>query len=710
MTENLPDKNANQNLQYALQAFNEWLRLRGTKNCHRQIVSLYTNSEHVLDYMQTMDKYFINILYVGNSEIENVNNISLRIDAKQYKTMLGQQVDALIFDARLGVNLNALIATIGLINHSGICLLILPDSNTNDSFINNSLSLSFGSQKSEYWFNKKLDKVLNNRALASIDRDHWRLPLSQVIENSKSTLTEKIQPSTEQQRIITFFTDNISEKHTLIVMGARGRGKSTLLGLLHAPAVDANLLVYICAPSRTHAKQFYNSCSSSDVDLKKTTKFIAPEDLVDIEEKHAVLFIDEMASIAPEFLKDVIKKDLPIVMTGTNIGYEGSAKGFVQRLLPSILNESTSYVHSLNTPFRWYKNDPLESFTNTLLADNFRLDHQKTLNSCQKEYSFYLLEKSELVDSSDIYEQVFGLLSLSHYQTNPNDIIRMMDSTDHQIFICTDKETNTILAVACVILEGVGNNKELADDISKGKRRVQGHMTPQALSYYTFSPQYCDFQYYRISRITVRPNARRQGIASRLLLVIKSHALSNDVSFLSTSFGYTSELFKFWQQNKFTLSKVGHRIDSASSSRSIMMLAKVHDTMLYPKILLDMRILMDIRFLKHVDPNIDETLNELENLITKIKTDSIVLYAKQICLLYFQYKMKFKQIAFAVLYLATDLTSQPSNLADERNETFTLLTLFNTLIQKNHSKEKKLALENELKLILKKQLIDLNIK
>ena len=708
MAEDLPNNNANQSLQQGFEAFNEWLNVRSTLACHRQIVTLSVNTKHIFDCLQVLDKHYNQILYVGNSEFESLDNIASKIEPKQYKKMLGQQVDALIFDARMGINLNALIATIGLINHSGICLLILPESDEGNSANTSAISLSFGYQKPESWFNKKLLNVLNEQVLASISQDNWRFPPSLIIDMSENVLTEEINPSTEQQKVITFFSNNIHKKNTLIVMGARGRGKSTLLGFLHAPATEANKHVYICAPSKTHAKQFYSSCGVSDSYLQKTTSFVAPEDLDDIEEKDAVLFIDEMASIAPNFLKNVITKNMPIVMTGTNIGYEGSAKGFVQRLLPSMLSEPTSYVFTLNTPFRWYKEDPLESFTNTLLANDFECTDQKLINTTKEGHHFYLLDKSILINESNIYEQVFGLLNLSHYQTHPNDIVRMLDSPDHQIFVCADTDTNNILAVACIIVEGISDDKVLAENISKGKRRVQGQMTPQTLSYYTFSPQYCDYQYYRISRITVSTEARRQGIASQLLLTIKSYALLNGVSFLSTSFGFTSELFTFWQQNKFTLAKIGQRVDSASGTRSIMMLASVKDTSSYPKQLLNMRLLMDIKFLRVIKPHISETLEELEKHIPNTNKNDLALYAKQICLLYLDSNMNFKQLAFAIFYYATSLSSEPSNLIDLQKDTPTPLTLCLALIQKNLSKKHKIALDSELKIVLKQQINKLN--
>lgn len=717
MTANVSKNLSEQPLPQSLEAFRDWLTLRSKNICHRQLVCLQANPRAVRAYIELIGKQFADSLYVGNEATANKisDNISFSIEAKQYKKWLGRQINALIFDARLGINLNAMLATMGLIRHSGICVLILPVSKNESAKIHSSLPLSFGYTQTEDWFYQKFSNIISDEAFAYIKDNESRFPPSQFIENIEKTPTGGIQPSTEQQNIIEFFTQNIREKHTLIVMGARGRGKSTLLGLLHGSAISANLLVYICAPSKSHAEQFYRICNEHKRPEHKTTsQFVAPEDLAHINDEQAVLFIDEMASLPPNFLREAVKKNMPIVMTGTNTGYEGSAKGFVQRLLPTLLNEPTTSVHTLNKPFRWYQDDPLESLSNTLLANPLSSGLQQCANvninvgviTESTDLTYYPLKKSQLVAEPSIYNQVFGLLSLSHYQTTPNDIVRMMDSPDHQIFVCTVKDANTILAVACVISEGISNDSALAKQISMGKRRVQGHMTPQTLAYYTFDPQYCDFKYYRISRITVAANARRQGIASQLISTIKSHAITKGINFLSTSFGLTKELYSFWQTNSFYVAKIGQRIDSASGSRSIMMLADVQDTLNYPNAYLQMRLFMDTSFLQHMNPLKQEELKIFENHIYMYPHEETLIYAKIICQYFVDKHVSFKQTAFAILYLAKNLKTAYSCGNYDQNKVHILLKACNALLQKNLPKLEKQTIENKLRITLNKYLAE----
>jgi tRNA(Met) C34 N-acetyltransferase TmcA len=116
------------------------------------------------------------------------------------------------------------------------------------------------------------------------------------------------------------------------------------------------------------------------------------------------------------------------------------------------------------------------------------------------------------------------------------------------------------------------NESDLISQIASGERRVPGHLVAQNLCTSYSIPNFMTNVSWRVSRIAVRHRLQGQGLGTYLLNAIENSAKNDSmVVSLQTSFGVTSELFRFWHQNGFHFIKAGMRVDTSSGKHSIIM-------------------------------------------------------------------------------------------------------------------------------------------
>ena len=72
----------------------------------------------------------------------------------------------------------------------------------------------------------------------------------------------------------------------------------------------------------------------------------------------------------------------------------------------------------------------------------------------------------------------------------------------------------------------------------------------------------------RVSRIAVHPARQREGIGQQLILQARHYCTQCD--YLSVSFGYTAELWRFWQRCDFVLVRMGNHREASSGCYTAM--------------------------------------------------------------------------------------------------------------------------------------------
>jgi tRNA(Met) cytidine acetyltransferase len=109
------------------------------------------------------------------------------------------------------------------------------------------------------------------------------------------------------------------------------------------------------------------------------------------------------------------------------------------------------------------------------------------------------------------------------------------------------------------------------------QRRVNGHLVAQNLAMTFCDDWFIKANSWRISRIAIKPDRRRLGLGKMLLRQISVLAKKDHVDYLSTSFGFTTELSNFWESQGFRLLKIGARRDTSSGEHSGLMFVTLNE-------------------------------------------------------------------------------------------------------------------------------------
>lgn len=332
-----------------------------------------------------------------------------------------------------------------------------------------------------------------------------------------------------------------------LITAPRGRGKSTLAGKLAAHLAQTQS-VLVTARSQSVLPNFWRTKATENV------AFLAPDQLIQQIQTQQIspnhwLFIDEAASIPLPMLHQLCGYFRKVVLTTTTQNYEGTGRGFALKFATQL--NRTSKTWQLTQPLRWSENDALEAFINELL----------------------LLAEN---DNNDAFSQFYQLLAQAHYKTTPNDLRRLFDGSNQQLF--SYQEQGKLLGGIWAIQEG-GLDETLTQAIWRGERRPKGNLVAQYLCFQGNLPQACQLHSMRISRIAVQPEKQQQGIGKRLVsdFILQIRQQNRPLDFISVSFGMSDALLHFWQACGFHLVQITPTAEASSGLQSAMMLYPISE-------------------------------------------------------------------------------------------------------------------------------------
>ncbi|MDU8924099.1 GNAT family N-acetyltransferase [Pasteurellaceae bacterium LIM206] len=473
------------------------------------------------------------------------------------KNLLGREFALILYDARQGLNLEALAIAVGTLKSGGLLLLwfadwrnlsLLPDA---DSLRWSGESQPIATPNFTLFFRRLCDKY---RFPIYVAERYF--PPKLRIDSPQSSL----QSTAEQQHIIRQILRQESELY--LITAKRGRGKSALAGLAAAElAKRSGLKIYLTAPNKSAVRTLLDFARNAPA-------FIAPDELcrqirLDAAQfEQAWLIIDEAAMIPLEMLFGLTSAFKHVICSTTVQSYEGTGRGFLLKFLPGL--RRTFQHFELFEPLRWTKNDPLEAFIDELLL----VEAEERLSQpAFQPQSAVLFRRVLQPDLQPLLQHFYGLLTLAHYRTSPVDLRRLFDAPKQQFWLA--ERENTLLAGAWLLAEGGMQDTDLIEDICTGLRRPKGNLVAQSLAFQANLPQACRLKSLRISRIAVQPNWQNHGIGQQLIERIARHSA---VDFLSVSFGYTSELMRFWQRCGFELVHIGDNKEATSGCYSAIAL------------------------------------------------------------------------------------------------------------------------------------------
>ncbi|WP_029684727.1 tRNA(Met) cytidine acetyltransferase TmcA [Tatumella saanichensis] len=460
------------------------------------------------------------------------------------KRLLGQEFLHAIFDARQGFHAEALAALAGTLRAGSWLLLLLPPR--------------------EQW-----PEWQDQDSLRWSEADH-PLPVPNFMQHLQQTLAAdghvsywyQHQPphfaelppmpawhcrGPEQQQALLETLSRMAAG-IAVVTAPRGRGKSALAGMLAKRYPGAHL----SAPARLSVEVLQRFAGND-------AAFFAPDALVAVQDDPGDrwLIIDEAAAIPAPLLQKMIKGYRRVLLCTTVQGYEGTGRGFLLKFcagLPDV------YHFSLSEPLRWSAQDPLEAFISALFLFDDRLPLPQAGS-----YTLAALPAECWSRCPQQAQDVYRLLTAAHYRTSPLDLRRMMDAPGMQFLLAQGPAG---ASGALWLLNEGGLDNALSEAVWAGYRRPKGSLVAQSLAAHAGFPEAAQLNSVRISRIAVQGSARRRGIGRALVQEAISRAAGHD--FVSVSFGYTGELWQFWQNCGFRLVRLGTQREASSGCYTAM--------------------------------------------------------------------------------------------------------------------------------------------
>ncbi|PVZ83882.1 tRNA cytosine(34) acetyltransferase TmcA [Serratia sp. S1B] len=470
------------------------------------------------------------------------------------KTLLGQERRHAVFDATAGLDVEALAQLCGALCAGSWLLLLVPpwqqwaqqqDSDSlrwadcsqpiaTPNFIHHLQQQLLADSEVSIWHQ---GEPLH---LASLPlRPDWQPPLG--------------QPSAEQQAIITRLL--AAESGIWVLTAARGRGKSTLAGMLVS---QSPLSCWVTGPSRA-ATEVASQWAQG------RAQFWSPDALLQYCRQNADidvgwLLVDEAAAIPGPLLQQLISYFPRVLLTTTVQGYEGTGRGFLLKFCATLPQWQPL---SLQQPMRWAQGDALERIIDQALLFN----DEALWQAPPQPPVFEPIEQAELCADPARLRRFYALLCSAHYRTSPLDLRRLMDAPGMHFSAATLQ--GQVVGALWLVDEG-GLEPELAHAIWAGRRRPRGNLVAQSLAAHSGQWWAPMLRSRRISRIAVLPALRQQGIGSRL--IEQRRQCSQGLDFLSVSFGYTESLWHFWHSCGFVLVRVGNKVEASSGCYTAMAL------------------------------------------------------------------------------------------------------------------------------------------
>jgi len=504
------------------------------------------------------------VFQVGGTPISaDINAVPM----KKGHGLLGRECDVLVCDFTSGFDANGFTAAVGALVGGGL-LLIIPPAYSNE------VESVMGE-----WLEARISQLITL---------HQEKPLP-LLPDDVST-KNSVDGRFHQQREAVALIHKVLKGHRkrpLIITADRGRGKSSALGIASAEIMaEKPLTIFITAPSPKavqpvfeHAEQLMKGAERVSATCIRHNggelRFVAPDEILTLRGECDLLLVDEAAAIPLPMLKRIVEHYHRVVFSTTVHGYEGSGRGFGLKFQAWLSQHRPGWkLSQIEQPIRWAEEDPLEQwlFDAFLLnAEAAELGEIHPISAARLRWE--LIDKAQAVASPNKLIQCFALLVEAHYQTSPNDLMQLLDDPKLRLFGLFQDN----VCIGCVLTVDEGQlDAELVSAIQNGKRRPRGQLAPAILANHLGINEAAQQRCLRVMRIAVHPDAQRCGYGHDMLTRLKEDALGH-YDYLATSFGATSDLVSFWQNNKFNLSHIGSQRDQSSGCHALLMVQPLSD-------------------------------------------------------------------------------------------------------------------------------------
>ena len=470
------------------------------------------------------------------------------------QTLLGREFRHAVFDARHGFDAAAFAALSGTLKAGSWLVLLLPvwEEWENQPDADSLRWSDCPDPIATPHFVQHLKRVLTADNDAILWRQNQPFSLAHFTPRTDwHPATGAPQPEQQQllQQLLTM------PPGVAAVTAARGRGKSALAGQLISRIAGSAIVTAPAKAATDVLAQFAG----------EKFRFIAPDALLASDEQADWLVVDEAAAIPAPLLHQLVSRFPRTLLTTTVQGYEGTGRGFLLKFCARF-----PHLHrfELQQPIRWAQGCPLEKMVSEALV----FDDENFTHTPQGNIVISAFEQTLWRSEPETPLKVYQLLSGAHYRTSPLDLRRMMDAPG-QHFLQAAGE-NEIAGALWLVDEG-GLSQQLSQAVWAGFRRPRGNLVAQSLAAHGNNPLAATLRGRRVSRIAVHPARQREGTGRQLIAGALQY--TQDLDYLSVSFGYTGELWRFWHRCGFVLVRMGNHREASSGCYTAMALLPMSD-------------------------------------------------------------------------------------------------------------------------------------
>ncbi|RVU42101.1 tRNA(Met) cytidine acetyltransferase [Rheinheimera riviphila] len=526
--------------------------------------------------------------------------------------LLGLEADWIVINGLAGIDWDLFAASSGCLRAGGLWLLITttPEQFALQPNPQAQRMLSYplqahdqASNFQQFWLSQQQDWWLYNNELGLHRQPNYhphpanpKVPTFPAEESAAVAAGSAPAPfsTLEQQQAVAAILKVVSghRRRPLLLTAHRGRGKSAALGIAAAQLQQqGKQKLIITAPNPAAAAVALQHATAYLAELQPNAPLALqfwPIDLLLQEKPTAdLVLVDEAAAIPLPQLQQLTQQYSRLVFATTEHGYEGTGRSFSLKFQPYLQQHCPGWQQlRLHTPIRYTIDDPLEQqiFRSFLLA-------------CEQPTPVYnpsvplvtkLHPASELLAQPALLANIFGLLSLAHYQTEVTDLWALLDNPQLQVMALyqdsTQEQTSAsqLLGCAVISLEGL-LPPQLATQVYQGERRVQGHLLAQSLAFHLATSELATLPLARVQRIVIHPAWQNSWLGQYLLKQVQQHCQQQSIAAIGSSFGATPTLLRFWTSQGFLPVKLSAQAEQASGEPSVLMI-KACDNTLAPTI------------------------------------------------------------------------------------------------------------------------------
>ncbi|WP_137287531.1 tRNA(Met) cytidine acetyltransferase TmcA [Halorussus salinisoli] len=297
-------------------------------------------------------------------------------------------------------------------------------------------------------------------------------------------------------------------------------------------------------------------------------RFETPTDAADLPGNPDAVFVDEAAALSVRLLERFLAAER-VAFTTTIHGYEGAGRGFSVRFRDRLAESDHEVLETrLDEPIRYAAGDPVEVWAfRALLLDARPPVEEVVRDADPSSVEYRALSPADLLADETLLREVFGLLVLAHYRTEPDDLARLLDAPNLTVrALCFEGH---VVGVALLAREG---------NLSAGVRehmyeggRVRGNMLPDVLTSQLRDERAGIPEGMRVMRIATHHAVRSRGLGSRLLADVRAE-FESELDWLGVGYGATPELLRFWRENGYCAVQLSTTRNDTSGEYSALML------------------------------------------------------------------------------------------------------------------------------------------